>query len=967
MGVVYLAEDSRLRRQVALKVLHPALTLDTEFVSRFASEARAIATLTHPGIVGVHAFEEVGGSHLIDMEYIEGRSLDKLLARGPVGTADAINIAARVLEALGACHARSMVHRDIKPSNILIATDGRVLLSDFGLAMSFALASASAASSSCFIGTPKYAPPESWDKTPVSPAGDVYSTGLVILELLAGKTPFDGDTPLEIMRKSIQASVIPVRQLLPQISDGLAGLLEGMLAPDPSDRPSDAGIALQWLRETPEFAELPDDARDTMRITPPRALRVRSRLRSHRGRWLLLAVFAVLMPIIGLLWQRAGEPDTTTQPLEISTGHQDESPRLSDISPDINDICVVGDSVVFVGNAGEWRTLWGQDKESGKAVPLWPTLSLGPKDGIYTVFPVEHGAVAVLRMESDGLFLFRTDGTADGTIVLAYAESAQANRIEVLGANDGKAYFNRIGGDDTFGLWETDGTIAGTRHRWGDWTTPVVSALRFSQSGGFYFSSHTNSTLYFWPKGAEEPFLLWPEFGSGTAMGDIISLGENILAAASSLSNDEGVELWMGTPEPGSLREFHVFTPGPENGFERAEFGRYANGVVFAARVPGFGRELWYSDGTEKGTCLIYDINPGTMGSNPYRFTESGGLLYFSAQTAGEGQELWVSDGTGEGTHLLTRCSPGLESSDPYAFCAFNGGLLFTPHDPVLGEELWFTDGTPEGTRLLFDCMPGPESGSPHGTVVFHDRAIFGANHPEFGRVLWETDGTPEGTRPMFTSLQGEPTPAPRAAPWTYFRGQVYIVKNTAETGAELWVSAPASDESMLLRDIHPGPQGSNPREFFPFNDYLYFVADDGLHGVELWRTDGTQSGTALFYDSRPGRESGNPTEFVRWGDNSFAFTALGTPDRGYGIFYYEFVTQGIGIAGGTDERGPYWRPTALAVYNDPEYDVKGDAALDREGWLHFSTQNAAGYTTLWRTDGRKTVRIPTLGRVDQP
>lgn len=171
MGVVYLAEDTRLQREVALKLLHPALTLDRGFVDRFATEARAIAALTHPGIVRVHAFEEVDGCHLIDMEYVDGRSLDQVIARGPVSGKDTLNIIARVLEALAACHARGMVHRDIKPSNILIGYDGRILLSDFGLAMSFALASTSGATSSCFIGTPKYAPPESWDRVLPSPAG----------------------------------------------------------------------------------------------------------------------------------------------------------------------------------------------------------------------------------------------------------------------------------------------------------------------------------------------------------------------------------------------------------------------------------------------------------------------------------------------------------------------------------------------------------------------------------------------------------------------------------------------------------------------------------------------------------------------------------------------------------------------------------------------------------------------------
>lgn len=949
MGVVYLAEDARLLRKVALKVLHPALTLDSAFVARFESEAQAIATLTHPGIVRIHAFEEVDGSHLIDMEFIDGRSLDLIVERGLVGHSDAMDIIARVLEALAACHARGLVHRDIKPSNILIAYDGRVLLSDFGLARSCAMASVSAATSSCFIGTPKYAPPESWDRATPTPAGDVYSAGLVMLELLSGRTPFDGDSPLEIMRKTIASLDVPVREFLPDASEALVSLMEDMLRVVPGDRPADAGVAYERLQETPEFAALPKGGAQTMQITPPAFRRGLRRLGLNFRYWRTRLSLVAIALTAGVIGYALASREAAMTPPGDSADSSVAALSVPSVSPDVADLAAAGGHVLFIANAADWRTLWSYNTATGISVPIWPSLALASDDRITAVNATAGGIVGVLRTEAHGVSLFGTDGTAEaGTIVLAYAASAQANLIELLEAQDGTVYFNRIGGDETFGLWETDGTIEGTRHRWGGIETANVTRLQVTPSGGLYFASRTTGAFYYWPHGASAPYSLWPDLPFSPAVGNFMLLGEQALVEADA-GGGEGRELWIASPSPGSMRLLYTFTPGAESGLVNPEMTHFGDGVVFTAQSPTYGRELWFSDGTEAGTHLLYDVNPGAMGSNPYRFTEAGGLLYFSALTAEEGQELWVSDGTEAGTRMVRDIYPGLGSTDPYAFCPFNGGLLFTPHDPIAGEELWFTDGTPEGTQLLFDCMPGPESGAPHGTLIVGERAYFGASYPECGRVLWETDGTPEGTRPLFKTLEAAPPAAPTAVPWITFKGQVYMVNASPEHGTELWVTDQDTAESRLVRDIWPGREGSYPHNFHVFQGQLYFAAADGIHGIELWRTDGTREGTVLAFDSCTGPESGNPADLISWGDNSFAFSANGSPGRGRGIYFYDPGLRGFKLAGDSDERGAAWKPADLVDNGD--------------GWLLFSTQNAAGDTTLWRTNGNATVALPALGR----
>jgi len=951
MGVVYLAEDTRLLRQVALKVLHPALTLDMGFTERFEREAQAIAAITHRGIVRVHAFEEVEGRYYIDMEYIQGSSLDQFQSSAPYTQADALSIMDRVLDALAICHDKGFVHRDIKPSNILIAKDGRVLLTDFGLALSSAFASASTATSSCFIGTPKYAPPESWDKTAPSPTGDVYSAGMVLLELLAGKTPYDGDSPLQIMRKMLEAPALDIDELLPDASKQLKLLLKDMLTAESGLRPASAGIALSRLRETPEFGESAPDGDRTVWIKSPTSTPKPSKLQVWRAPILIATtVMLILATVLGVTAGiSTGEPGLSSSKAkemadEAAVTETLPPPELP--CPGVDHFAVVGNRALFTGSAGDWRTLWSWDADAGSVEAIWPELTLGPgdcafKDGAYLV---EGGIVGVVRSEALGTYLIRTDGTAKGTTVIAHLTNEASRRFKILAEHDGIVYFNRIEVGGALGLWASDGTIEGTRYLWGEGQTEEITVLDFTEEGNMHFASRSGGTLFYWSKGYHEPVLIHSASGP---IGDIIVIGTRVLFEAHE--PETGTELWVADSEVGSATILMDFMPGPKSGMGSPQFTRFKNGVVFCAATEEHGREPWFTDGTREGTRLVADINPGPLGSMPYRFTVSGDLLYFSAMTASHGRELWVTDGTPEGTHMLTDIAPGIASTTPYAFCPYNGGLLFSPHDPVLGEELWFTDGTPEGTRLLFDCMPGPDSGEPHGTRVLGNRAIFGAFHPEYGRVVWETDGTAEGTRPVLTHLEGEPSALPPLAPWIAALGGLYMVNTTPEHGAELWVANSASGEFRLVRDIHPGPKGSHPREFLELDGLLYFVADDGIHGTELWRTDGTENGTILVLDTHSGPEGGNPRELTSFLGRLALVANLG-PDYGTGIKVYNPATGASGIVAKSYSLNPHWNPTNLVDNGD--------------GWLLFSTQNATGQTSLWRTNGHETFPIPVSGRL---
>ncbi|MDP2053149.1 MAG: serine/threonine-protein kinase, partial [Acidobacteriota bacterium] len=206
MGVVYLAEDTRLHRRVALKALPPHLFRDDRMRSRLRHEARAAAALSHPSIATVYALEEIGDQPYIAAEYLEGRTLREELADGPLPTDRAIATARDIAQALVAAHDRGIVHRDLKPENIVRVATGSVKILDFGLAQ-FDVAAQDLASVTrltdpgVMAGTPPYMAPEQLLGQPTGPATDQFAFGVLLYELLTGKHPFgSGPLPTTIAR-----------------------------------------------------------------------------------------------------------------------------------------------------------------------------------------------------------------------------------------------------------------------------------------------------------------------------------------------------------------------------------------------------------------------------------------------------------------------------------------------------------------------------------------------------------------------------------------------------------------------------------------------------------------------------------------------------------------------------------------------------------------------------------------------
>jgi beta-lactam-binding protein with PASTA domain/predicted Ser/Thr protein kinase len=234
MATVYLAEDQDLGRRVALKVLDERHAQDAQFVERFRREAMSAAVLSHPNIVAVYDRGEANGTYYIAMEYLEGKTLKELIvARGPTPVRVAIDYARQILAALDFAHRNGIVHRDIKPHNVIIAPDGRLKVMDFGIARS---GSSQVTEAGSIIGTAQYLSPEQARGASAGPPADIYSTGIVLYEMLTGSVPFTGDTPLEVAMKHLSSVPEPPSKKRPEIPHNLDAVVLRALAKDPDSR-----------------------------------------------------------------------------------------------------------------------------------------------------------------------------------------------------------------------------------------------------------------------------------------------------------------------------------------------------------------------------------------------------------------------------------------------------------------------------------------------------------------------------------------------------------------------------------------------------------------------------------------------------------------------------------------------------------------------------------------------------------
>src|SRR5579864_9334757 len=301
MSTVYRGRDRLLERTVALKVLHPHFLDDPEYVERFRREARAVAQLSHPHIVGVIDRGQADGQQFIVFEYVEGENLKQLLERsGPLPVSQVIELGTQIADALAFAHAHGLVHRDVKPQNVLLDHAGDAKVTDFGIARSLDVEHGFTQTGTV-LGTSNYLSPEQAAGAAVTPATDVYSLGVVLYELLAGEVPFHGDNLVAVAMKHVTEHPPSLLDHRTDIPPRLARAVERALEKDPDSRfPSMDAFATELRRCRDELGSF-DAERTVIRggsvaaAIPPR----RSRRRIGRLPLVLaLAGLALLAAVV---------------------------------------------------------------------------------------------------------------------------------------------------------------------------------------------------------------------------------------------------------------------------------------------------------------------------------------------------------------------------------------------------------------------------------------------------------------------------------------------------------------------------------------------------------------------------------------------------------------------------------------------------------------------------------------------
>ncbi|HEY8292268.1 MAG TPA: protein kinase [Thermomicrobiales bacterium] len=329
MARVYLAHDHMLNRDVAVKILSPALAADPLFVERFRREAQAAAALNHPNIVTIYDTGTTDDTYYIVMEYVPGPNLKETIrARGPLPEGESLPIGAQVAAALGAAHANHLIHRDIKPHNVLLSPEGSAKVTDFGIAR--AAGASQLTATQTVMGTAHYLSPEQALHQPLDGRSDLYSLGVVLYEALTGRVPFEGDSLVAVAMRQVHDPPPPMREINPGISARAEAVVMRALAKDPASRYQSAaamGAALteasralhppaggptRTLPPVVETAALPPAHPPVIPPTLPVADRRRPR------RWLILpsvAALCALLAVAGLFALRSagnGNAATTT-------------------------------------------------------------------------------------------------------------------------------------------------------------------------------------------------------------------------------------------------------------------------------------------------------------------------------------------------------------------------------------------------------------------------------------------------------------------------------------------------------------------------------------------------------------------------------------------------------------------------------------------------------------------------------
>ncbi len=310
MAEVYLAEQTALRRQVAVKILRQQYLTNEQYVKRFRHEAAAAGSLNHPNIVQVYMVGEHEGVNYIAQEYVQGRTLkDYIKRKGPIEIKIALHIMRQIASALQVASENGIVHRDIKPENILLTNKGEAKVADFGLAqLTLQGERISLTQSGLTLGTPLYMSPEQVNGQPLDSRSDIYSFGIMAWQMLAGRPPFTGDSAMAVAVKHLNDKPPLISEFRPDLPANLVELIDRMIRKKREDRPADFAAIVTELKQIGRQVSGKEDTTGATRVAPKPTLIFDRPIRKQMN-WLIAACMIALISSGGIGWaMRTGNP-----------------------------------------------------------------------------------------------------------------------------------------------------------------------------------------------------------------------------------------------------------------------------------------------------------------------------------------------------------------------------------------------------------------------------------------------------------------------------------------------------------------------------------------------------------------------------------------------------------------------------------------------------------------------------------
>ena len=804
MGEVYRATDTKLKRQVAVKILPPALAEDPDRLARFQREAEVLAFLNHPNIAAIYGLEDVDGVKALVLELVEGDDLAQRIAHGPIPIDEALPIAKQIADALEAAHEQGIIHRDLKPANIKVRPDGTVKVLDFGLAKAMEPASGigakamnsptlsiHATQAGIILGTAAYMSPEQAAGKPVDKRSDLWAFGVVLMEMLTERPVFTGETVSHVLASVLTRE--PDWDALPAGTPApIRKLLRRCLEKDRKRRLADAADARLEIEEAltsptdgaagvanPEH-RIPNPVRGWRRALP----------------WVVAGTFGVALASVVLIWSpwRAAAPPRVTRMTITPSG-----PAALTINGTDRDLALSPDGthVVYIGNNGTQLFVRALDALEPVAIASGGVVR-GPfvsPDGQWVGFVNNNTVQKVAITGGPPITLASIGGpprgatwSPDDTIIFATGDlttglqrvSAAGGTPEVLtrpdhtqGEDDhlwpeilpgGRAVLftitSQTGGLDTAQLVVRD-LRTGTNKvllRGGSHGHYVASGLaspkRAEREGGHlvYVAAGTLRAIPFDPNGLEThgtavpvlPRLATTSFGAG----DFAVAADGTLVyvdVPGGLAAKARTLVWVdrtGKEEP---------VAAPPRAYEHPRLS--PDGTRVALAISDQENDLWIWD-LGRATLRRLTLDPGTD-SFP-AWTPNGRQIVFSSNRGGQNNLWWqAADGTGAAERLTTSSNPQLVTGITPAGTA----VVFNEQTPTMGRDLLqlALDGTRRVTPLLqtkFDERNGIVS--PDGRWLLYESnssglfEIYVRPFPNVGGGQWEVS-TAGGTRPLWS------------------------------------------------------------------------------------------------------------------------------------------------------------------------------------------------------------------------